>query len=272
MTKRATILTVVGSLLCAAPVAMAQIDTEPTEIRLTSGFEFSTGRYGGSENIDETYVPISMGVSRGRWSARLTVPYLSVQGPAGTELSDGDGEPIPGTGEITRESGIGDIVGSLTLYDLVRSDEHAVAVDLSAKVKMGTADSNKGLGTGENDYSVLLDVYKFMDRLALAGTVGYKFRGEPPGVELEDVFLGSVGTLCECNRRTRLGVFYDYRQSSLEAGEDLQEITLYASRDLNHIWRFQYYVFKGLTDAGPDWGGGLQFGVVLSGRLRRPET
>jgi len=154
-------------------------------------------------------------------------------------------------------------VGSLTIFDVIFSRKLDLAIDLTAKVKLGTADVATGLGTGENDYSVLIDVYKFLDRGALVGTAGYKFRGEPAGVALNDVFLGSFGGLFDVGERTRLGIFYDYREASLQDADELREVTLFGSHDLSSTWRMHYYVFSGLTDNGPDWGAGLQFGVNL---------
>lgn len=227
-------------------------------MKISTGIEFSSGTYGGTQDISEIYVPVSVGLNGGRISARLTLPYLSVEGPFPSTVDSG--EEISETGT---QQGLGDVIASLTVYDVFHSDNLGIAVDLTGKAKFGTADPDKGLGTGEHDYSMLADVYKFFDRVTLMGTLGYKFRGDPSGRNLEDVILGSVGGLCDCVARTRLGLFYDYREASLIDHDDVRELTLYASRHLNRAWQLQYYVFKGFTDSGPDWGGGFRLGVNL---------
>ena len=239
-------------------VAVADSETSSGTVRIATGIEYSSGTYGGLDDITETYVPVSVSFNGGRLSARLTVPYLRVEGPIVTQADAGEGNT-----EIGTESGLGDVLASLTIYDVAYSDSLDIAVDLTGKVKFGTADANKGLGTGENDYSVLADVYKFFDRVTLVGTLGYKFRGDPGDLDLNDVMIGSVGGLCDCAGQARFGLFYDYREASLMDGDDVRELTLFASQDLNHAWRLQYFVFKGFTDSGPEWGGGLQVGVNL---------
>lgn len=244
-------------------VAAADTTTDSRTVRIATGIEYSSGTYGGTDDINETYAPLSVSFNGRRLNARVTIPYLSVEGPFVT-LTD-TGEEIVETGT---ESGLGDVLASLTVYDVAYSEDLGIAFDLTGKVKFGTADPDKGLGTGENDYSVLADVYKFFDRVTLMGTLGYKFRGDPAGLDLNDVMLGSVGGLCDCADRARFGLFYDFREASLTDSDDVRELTLFASQDLNHAWQLQYFVFKGFTDSGPEWGGGLQLGV----NLPRPQS
>ena len=258
MNKRWIALCALACLGMGSVGAVADSATSSSVVRIATGIEYSSGTYGGTEDINETYVPVSISLNGGRTSARLTVPYLSVDG-AFVSLTD-TGEEITDT---VTQGGLGDVVASLTVYDVLYSDSLGIAVDLTGKAKFGTADPDKGLGTGENDYSALADVYKFFDRVTLMGTLGYKFRGDPAGQDLDDVMLGSVGGLCDCGARTRLGLFYDYREASLTGSDDVRELTLFASRDLNRAWQLQYFVFTGFTDSGPDWGGGLQLGVNL---------
>jgi hypothetical protein len=251
------------------PGAWAAAAESETTLRISSGVEYTTGDYGGAANIDETYVPFTLSLTRGLVGARITVPYLRVDGPASALYGDLIDPDDPAAAEDTSESGLGDVVASLTLFDLFTSDSLDVAVDLTGKVKFGTADADIGLGSGENDYTVLVDVYKFTTRGAFVGTLGYKFRGEPTGVSLEDVLVGSVGGLVEVGDTSRFGLFYDYRQASLVNGDELREVSIFGSHDLGRSWRMQYYVFTGFTDSGPDWGGGVHFGINLPNRSVR---
>ena len=98
---------------------------------------------------------------------RLTVPYLNVRAPEGTIITGPGGEPIPGEGPMTTNSGIGDVIAGITLYDVLSNRRLGFAMDLSAKVKLGTADETKGLGTGENDYTVQANFLKFLDKITL---------------------------------------------------------------------------------------------------------
>jgi hypothetical protein len=250
-------------LLVLPSAGRAASDEADTTIRISTGVEYTTGDYGGTADIDETYVPLTFSLTRGRVNARVTVPYLRVDGPAGALYGDPIDGADPAADQAVSESGLGDVVASLTVFDVLTSGRLDMAVDLTGKVKFGTADAETGLGTGENDYTVLVDVYKFVGSGALVGTVGYKFRGEPAGVTLEDVFVGSVGGLMEVGKGGRFGLFYDYREASLLNGDELREVSVFGSNDLGGAWRVQYYLFTGFTDSGPDWGGGIQLGVNL---------
>ena len=122
--------------------------------RLSAGYQYTSGDYGGSQTITKTYVPVT-GAYRSRSVAiRLTVPYVSVTGPA-TIIGDTTGEFALGPGGT--HSGLGDVLFSGTIYDLAHSEAARLHLDLTATVKFGTAHASEGLGTGENDYAVQLD-------------------------------------------------------------------------------------------------------------------
>ena len=224
---------------------------------LTTGLEYSSGEFGGTESIDELYVPISASVELERLGFRLTVPYLQVSAPTETTSTGENGEIVPGSGSRVTESGLGDVIGSITLYDVIDNPELGLFVDVTGAIKFGTADEDKGLGTGENDYSLRLDAYKYFERLTLLGTVGYKVRGEPAGIELNDVFFGTLGGAYQSGNASLVGLYFDYRQSALVGYDEVQEVTAFLATRINHRLELQVYAFAGLTDSSPDWGGGL---------------
>jgi hypothetical protein len=244
-----------GTMVLCSGTAMAQQDD--AVFGLSVGAEFTSGTYGGDADVEDTYIPITASIDSGRIAFRLAVPYLSVRAPMGT-IFDPDGIPIPGSGEITTESGLGDIVGSVTVYDVVSNRRSGFAMDLTGKIKLGTADEEKGLGTGATDYSVQADFYKFADNLTLLGSVGYKFRGDPAGVDLDNVFIGSFGGTYRFTPDVSGGVIFDYRESAISGTDSIQELTGFVSRRINQDWRFHVYVLAGLTDSSPDWGSGFQ--------------
>ena len=234
-------------LLLAGGNVAAQ--TDGPIVRISTGIEYSSGEYGGTGDIEDLYAPFTVRIDYSRLGLRLTIPYLSVTTPADTVT--------PGPAATTTEDGLGDIIASVTLYDLYVSPTADFILDASGKVKFGSADVDKGLGTGENDYTLQLNGYRFYDRFTLQGSAGYKVRGDPPGVELEDVFLGSIGGAFRASDRIRLGVFYDYREASLSGLDAIQELSGFASFRLNDRWRLELYAFTGFGDNSPDWGGGL---------------
>src|SRR5210317_1255451 len=209
------------------------------DLRFSTGVEYSTGKYGGTDDIEELYVPFTFRAGFDRIGFRLTVPWLSVTGPEDTIITGPGAEPLPGSGATVTESGLGDVVGALTFYDLYVSDTANFVVDVTGKIKFGTADETRGLGTGENDYTLKFDAYRFFDRLSLQGSAGYRLRGDPPGIDLNDVFLASVGGAWLASDSAMFGVYFDYRESSISGTDDVQELSGFASFRLSRAWRME---------------------------------
>ena len=234
------------------------------DLHFSTGVEYSTGQYGGPDDIDELYVPFTLRAGFDGVGLRLTVPWLNVTAPNDAFIGDADSEPLPGNGATVSTSGLGDVLGAVTFYDLYVSDKAGVVVDATGKIKFGTADAREGLGTGENDYTVQFDAYQFFDRLTLHAVAGYRFRGDPPGVDLNDVFLASAGGAYLASRDSLVGIYFDYRQSAIGGIDDIQELSGFASFRLSKAWRMELYVFTGLTDSSTDFGGGILFSTDLN--------
>lgn len=225
------------------------------------GAEYTTGKYGGTTSIDEFYVPLTLTYDAARFAVRVTVPYLSVEAPEGTVTEGPDGETIIGQGQLRTESGLGDIVAAATVYDVLSFDDGSVAVDLTGEVKFGTADDTKGLGTGEEDFSVRADLFRFFDRFTAFGSVGYSLRGDTDSIDLDDVLLVSAGGTYQLGSSTRLGLFYDYQESSLRGADALQEMSASFSSRGSGNWWTSGYALVGFSDSSPDWGIGLALTV-----------
>jgi len=246
----------------ALALALASASAVAQNVTWSTGLEYSSGKYGGTEDIEDLYVPITGRLNLERVSIELTVPYLSVRAPAGTTVTDPGSELLPGAGDSNTESGLGDVLAGVTVYDVLYSDNLDLALDISGKVKFGTADVDKGLGTGENDYTLRADLYKFVGQFTLLGSAGYKLRGDPAGTDLENVWLGSLGSIIAPSDRVRVGMFYDYRESALADGDAISELSAFVSRHLNDKVSLQFYAFTGFGDSSPDWGAGVLFQII----------
>jgi hypothetical protein len=223
------------------------------------GGEYSTGDYGGGDSIDESYVPVNFIFDSPRVTARVTVPYLAVRAPEGTVTEGPDGEVVIGEGPVTTESGVGDVIAALTVYDVLVLSQGDFAMDLTGKVKLGTASADDGLGTGEEDYFLEASAFRFFDRFSLLGLAGYAVRGDPTGVDLQDGFYGSMGATWRTGEDSRVGLFYDYREASVEGSDAPQEISATWFSLLGSQWGASAYVLAGIGDSSPDWGAGLAF-------------
>jgi len=234
--------------LCAAP-AVAQEGV----FSLGAGLHYSEGNYGTSEETRITSFALTGRYDRDPWIFKLTVPYLYLSG--GQQV-------VPGIGAVNRSrgtssaSGMGDLVAAAT-YNAHYDRASMLGIDLTGKVKLGTADERKGLGTGENDFSFGADLYKSIDRMTLFAGLGYTLFGDPPGFRLNDGFYWSLGASWKLPPRESVGVSLDGRQAIAPGSGDQRELIGYWSRALDSAWKAQAYFLVGLANGSPDWGGGL---------------
>ncbi|MEJ2381511.1 MAG: hypothetical protein P8076_10080 [Gammaproteobacteria bacterium] len=242
-----------AAVVSAALLIAATQSAAAGRLMLTTGIDYSTGKYGGSQSTDITFIPVVAKYESRRWVYKLTVPYIRITGP-GNVIPD-VGQVTGGTAPRRTDSGLGDIVASAT-YSVYSSRETQTLVDLTGKVKFATADEKKGLGTGKNDYAFQADVYKLMGELTPFATLGYKVLGNPSGYRLNNVWYGSLGAAYRFSRVTSGGLILDLRERSSAAGSPHRELTAFVSRKLTPDWKLQGYVVKGFADGSPDWGVG----------------
>ena len=222
------------------------------------GVEYTTGKFGASENTDTVYVPLVVKHETGKWIFRGTIPYLRISGPGNVIGGGPDRVVVPGldTGRRT-ETGLGDIVLS-GFYNIKDERSGGFGVDLGAKVKLPTADEQKGLGTGETDYAFQADFFMPLGGpTTLFGSLGYRIYGDPPGATLHDVPYGSIGASYRMSGDSSIGVAYDYRPHIINGGSEISELTAFWSKRMTPEWKVQLYGIVGFSDASPDAGGGL---------------
>ena len=243
--------------LCAAGVWLAIAGymapaAQAGRFSLLTGFEYSSGNYGESETTDITYIPVVAKYETGPWVVKLTVPYIEIAGPGNVVRDIGSVSGIT-SGTRTRASGLGDVVTAVS-YNVYANKDNGRVVDLTGKIKFGTADQSQGLGTGENDYAGQVDVYQSLGKFSLLGTLGYRVMGSPPGLALNNVFYGTLGGGYKISTQSSSGLLLYMRQKAAPNGFPQEEITAYLSHKFDQAYTGQAYVLRGLTSGSPDWG------------------
>ena len=242
-------LAALAALCLAAATAAAQ----EGKLTLGGGLHYSQGDYGTQDTTRITTLALNGRYDLDRWVFRATLPYLFVSGGATV---------VPGIGAVGRSrgsssaSGVGDVVASAT-YNAHYDAASQFGIDLTGKVKFGTAERAEGLGTGENDFSFGGELYKTIDRTTLFAALGYTIFGDPPGFPLDNGFYYSVGASWKLPPRESIGVSLDGRQAIVPGGDVQRELVGFWTRTLESAWKVQAYFLIGLADASPDWGGGL---------------
>lgn len=230
-------------------------------LTLTSGFDYSSGDYGDDTDTKISAVPLVAKYELDRWTFKVTVPYIQIKGP---------GDVIPSIGQVsqsprrerTTESGWGDTMVSAS-YSFYPTIVQGLVIDVTGKVKFDTADEDRGLGTGENDYAAQVDIYKVFGKFTAIAGVGYRVYGNPDFGTLDNVFYGSVGGAYKLTDRTSIGAIYDYRPKITDAGSEISEVLSFVSHKLTDQWKLQGYFVKGFSDGSPDYGGGAMLGYTF---------
>lgn len=228
------------------------------QFSLGAGFDYSSGKYGDAATTDILYVPFTGKYESDALTLELTVPYISVTGPGGVVRGLGRVGPVNRRKNRTTESGLGDIIASAG-YNVY--DDDILALDVVGNVKFGTANVNKGLGTGENDYSAQIDVYYSLDQTTLLATAGYKVYGSPAGITLHNAPYGTLGASHEFSDETSAGITLNAAQSPGDSIADKRDITVFVSHDMASGTTVKANLLKGYSSGSPDLG----FGVMISG-------
>jgi len=229
------------------------------------GAEYTTGDYGGGADTDVLYVPISVGLETDSWYVKASLPWLNLSGP-GVFL----GEDLPLVRDVrgpTRAadeevSGFGDLsLSAGRSFDLDEAGDWRL--DITARVKLATADEADGLSTGEMDYSLAMDLTRNIGDWSVFGGGGYRVNGAPDGRELNDTAFASVGAAYYMSSGTSWGAALDFSQAATAGTDDALEVSSWFSFRLNDSTRLQTYAIAGLTDGGPDFGAGLRLAFRL---------
>ena len=257
-TLRNTLVIAMGFSGLAAQVTFAE---DAGVFSVTSGVDYSSGKYGSQDRTDITSIPVIGKYEVGSWVLKLTVPYVSITGPGNVSPGIGKFKNTTTTKRST-ESGLGDIVAAAT-YNVYNGSNGGPAVDVTGKVKFGTADDKKGLGTGENDYIGQVDLYQAFGDFTALGTLGYRVYGDTSTAPLDNVFFGSVGGSYKIAPGTSAGVIYDYRPAITSNGSAISEATAFVNHKISDNWKAQAYLVKGFSSGSPDYGVGALVSYVF---------
>jgi hypothetical protein len=237
----------------------AEDEWPPGVFSATLGADYSSGDYGEERITRVRSASLGLRYARGPWIARVLVPYLYVGGP-GNVVGGTDAVVVgDSAGPLQHERGLGDVVAAAS-YLIDPDDRRWPLFELTAKVKFGTASEAKDLGTGRNDYTLLVDVSKPFGDLTPFATAGHRWVGDPSGLDLHDTWLASAGLAARLSERLSGGLVYDYREASSSDSGDSHELGPYVSYRLTSHWKLGAYGFVGLSRSAADFGLGTTLG------------
>jgi hypothetical protein len=248
------------AIACGAMLLAFAVHAEQGEFTLGAGLHYSSGDYGLGTTTRITMLAATGSYQNGPWVYKATVPYLEVSG-ASTVLP-GTG-PVRGGAATTRtESGLGDIVLSAT-YEAYYDRATTLGIDLTAKLKLATADERRGLGTGEHDVAFAADGHRTFDRVTAFGGIAYYVLGDAPGAPLDNVWGANLGASYRLDARDSAGAMLEGRERVAPGTSRQRELVGFFVRKLDRSWKAQAYALIGLADGSPDWGLGLSLARPL---------
>ncbi|WP_346839964.1 hypothetical protein [Microbulbifer sp. SAOS-129_SWC] len=263
------ILSMAGGLACHGAIA--------DEWKYTLGTDISSGDYGDSASTDIVSTPFTVSYSPSdQWTFKASLPWVQIDGPGGV-IPGGDGGVVVGNGNgngrgnngggmgggttttqtsTYSESGVGDLWLSGT-YSLEPVAERWF-FDLTGKFKVPTADEDKGLGTGQTDYTLQAEAFTAMGDFTPYVTLARKFKGDLPAQEIKDVWYTSVGSGYRLNDQSSVGMSLDYQQATSDTSDPSTELFGYLNHKFSQQWSGMLYAYLGLADGSPDQGVGFQ--------------
>lgn len=241
-------------LVCSGFVLSVQDSIAEDRLTLSAGLDYSVSDYGTSRDTEMLYLPLSAKYETDDVILKLTVPFILTSGSSGVIHDVGPIRKV--TGSKINESGMGDIIASVSknFYSNLKDKSF---VDITGKLKLGTAQASKSLGTGEDDISIQLDAYKLINKNTLFGTAGYTFTGDPPANNLNNVFYFLIGGSQKTDPVTTLGGMLFLKEKTSVYSSSQTEVTLFATRNLDQKRKMQFYFSLGLAQGSPDYGGGV---------------
>jgi hypothetical protein len=249
-------------LATVVPAAAQDIDLPAIVfpgVSVSSGIDYSAGRYGDPKSTDILVGLSSLSVSEGDFQFTASLPYLNITGPAYVVVG-ASGVPVlvnpQKSGGTTVRSGWGDLNLGVT-YSLPSDTLGDFDVAVTARTKVATADASKGLGTGATDFAFSVDVSRQIGLAAPFVTFGYRVPGSPSFYSFNDAPSFSAGTTLELDTSLIAILSYDFDGSISPSLADAQQIFVSVSWLLTDEISLTAYAEDGLSSGAPKEGTGL---------------
>lgn len=273
--------------ICISATLLASLALVPTMSRAAGksasvglGFEFTSGDYGTNTRTNAVFAPLMIAVSpTERWDISLEIPYVSqnntnviagqfrqMQGAqmnavAMTGLSQGNGmggssfRSAANTDPAASQGGLGDITLRVG-YVLAEESNRTPQVRPNIFVKFPTADKDKGLGTGEFDEGVALELSKWFGDWYAFVEPGYALQGKSADLPLKNYATFNAGAGYQLTDAFRPMFILKGSTSRADGASSQLEARLKLMYQFTQNIGLEGYLAKGLTDSSPDYGVG----------------
>lgn len=245
-------------MLCAAGSSRAE---ERRDWRASSSLNYESGDYGTSTRFSSLYVPFTLKRFLGDAFASLTVPFVSQTSDG--SVSNVGGRPVKtrrggGAGAATTtHSGVGDVMlrGG---YALLEEDPHPLDLSAVAKLKLPTADRDKGLGTGEFDAGAGVEAAKLVaPGWWVLVDLYYTAIGDPPGTDLNNQFAADAGVSRRFSKELTGTVLFEASSALVPGTPSPRNLRGILDARLDERSSVFASALAGLSDGSADYGFGF---------------
>lgn len=254
-------LLMVLALSCASVTASwGQQGLAPARFTFKMGVGYDQGGFGSAEISKAYYAPFSVRYNARRFDLSVGSAFARIDTAGGVRLIDGVPTQTSANNGPLLESGIGDTTVRSRFF--LANDEgrgtSRPSITPFVKVKIPTADEQRGLGTGKTDYGFGVELDKDIGPVFLFGDLGYTVVGKIPALNFRNRPSASFGVGKQVSEAVTVSSMLDWRRAIIAGNTNPAELVGVLSYKANHSVTITPNAFVGLTRGSSDFGIGLQ--------------
>lgn len=233
---------------------------------------YTSGAYGTDTRTNIFYLPFSVKRLFPDGDITLVIPYVQIDGTGSVRLVDGVGTRTSksqgtggGTGKgkkvaeapqdtASSSSGLGDVILRGRYY-LIEETSSIPLIALTARVKMPTASADDGLGTGEFDEGLGVELTKKLSA-RWRGFVdgGYTFIGDPEGVNFRNRWWYDIGAGYDVNQDLNVSLYYEEYRAVVDTVNNARDLFFSGLFKPTSALRCSGGFLVGLSNGAPNYG------------------
>lgn len=232
----------------------APVQADSSSIEFSTGFDYSTGKYGAAADTSVKSAPLEAKAQLGRLRLQASLPYVWIKGPGQVVGGVVVGSNDPSA--VASRDGLGDLsLGAA--YRLTNESGALPVIELGTTTKLPTA--NQTIGTGKADYGVNVAMFKSLSpSTTLFGSVGYSWLGSPAAYRLNNGVAAYGGINIRPDAAINLGVSASYREPVADGLQGQAAVAPYVTYRISKKLGLTGYTTVGLNNASPRIGAGVR--------------
>ncbi|PKN16580.1 MAG: hypothetical protein CVU66_00425 [Deltaproteobacteria bacterium HGW-Deltaproteobacteria-23] len=276
---------ILAAICSSTAFALSTSPDKPQTASLSFGAEFAAGKYGTDTTTRSVYMPlIATWSPSDRFDIGIEVPFLyqsnanvttdlyrtsqqsattvAKGGPSvssGAFLKQGSGGPGGESASGSSDSavsGLGDIIlrlGVIAIFEGTKVPE----IRPSLFIKLPTANTSDGLGTGEFDAGAGVAVTKWLGDVHLTSEGQYIWQGKADGFGLKNYFGYTGGLGYQLTENIEPMVIVRGATAPSDYSSELLEVRARVIWSLTRSTAIDLFGSRGIADSSPDYGGGI---------------